>query len=307
MSRRPSPATGLALIVAASVAFGFSGPLAKGLIGTGMPPTQVTWLRVTGAGLALTAVALPVFLRRPKLPLAGLAAFGLAAVAGVQAFYFLAVQRLPVGIALLFEFAGPVLVVAWIRFVRRSPLPRAAVLGTAVSLAGICVVVQIWTGLKLDGLGLLFGACAAVCQAAYFVGGERLTATVDTRVLLSSGFLVGAVALTPIARPWDIDWSLLAGPAAVAGARPAAWILAAVLIAGTVIAYLLGIAGLKRLSAPVAGALGYLEVVVAFVAAWALLGERPTPVQLAGGAIVIAGVFLAQRAIATREPVPSAM
>ena len=301
-----SAGTGVPLIVLASVCFGVSGPLAKTLIHAGLPPVPVTWMRVVGAGLALAAVALPHLLRRPRLPLLGLAAFGLAAVAGVQGFYFLAVSRLPVGIALLLEFTGPILVVAWIRFVRGTRLPRTAVIGTLLSLAGLAVVVEVWSGLRLDGLGLLAGAAASLCQASYFLGGEKLTESVDTRVLLACGFLIGGVALTPLARPWQVDWGVLSDRVTLGGVGMPGTVVAAALVGSTVLAYLTGIAGLKRLSAAVAGAMGYLEVVVATLAAWLLLGEALTTAQIAGGVIVLAGVLTAQRAVgassASREP-----
>ncbi|GIG69526.1 EamA family transporter [Phytomonospora endophytica] len=299
--------TGLLLILWASLCFGFSGPLAKTIINAGVGPVPVTWLRVVGSGIALALVALPVLLRRPKLPWAGLVAFGLAAVAGVQVFYFLAVSRLPVGIALLLEFTGPILVVAWIRFVRRTRLPRSAVIGTLVSLAGLAVVVEVWSGLRLDALGLLAGAAAALCQAVYFLGGEKLTESVDTRVLLASGFLIGGAGLTPFARPWDVDWSLLGTQVSLGGVHVSAALVAVALVGSTVLAYLAGIAGLKLLSAAVAGGMAYLEVVVATLAAWLLLGESLTTAQIIGGLVVLGGVFIAQRAVGARQEVDLAV
>jgi len=308
VSDRPrATTTGVALIIWASLCFGFSGPLAKVIINAGIGPVPVTWLRVVGSGIALALVALPLLLRGPKLPWAGLAAFGLAAVAGVQVFYFLAVSRLPVGIALLLEFTGPILVVAWIRFVRRTRLPRAAVIGTLVSLAGLAVVVEVWSGLRLDALGLLAGAAAALCQAAYFLGGEKLTESVDTRVLLASGFLIGGAALTPFARPWDVDWSLLGTEVSLGGLDMPGYVVAVALVGSTVLAYLAGIAGLKLLSAAVAGGMAYLEVVVATLAAWLLLGESLTTAQIIGGVIVLAGVLTAQRAVGARQEVDLAV
>ncbi|MEV0647322.1 EamA family transporter [Phytomonospora sp. NPDC050363] len=304
MPRRASASTtGLALILWASLCFGVSGPLAKTIINAGLDPVPVTWLRVVGSGVALALVALPALLRRPKLPWTGLVAFGLAGVAGVQVFYFLAVSRLPVGIALLLEFTGPILVVAWIRFVRRTRLPRAAVIGTLVSLAGLAVVVEIWSGLRLDALGLLAGAAAALCQAAYFLGGEKLTESVDTRVLLAVGFLIGGAALTPFARPWDVEWGRLDTEVSLLGFETSGVVVAVALVGSTFLAYLAGIAGLKLLSAAIAGGMAYLEVVVASLAAWLLLGESLSTAQIIGGLIVLAGVLTAQRAVGGRQEV----
>ena len=193
---RRQASSGVVLILLASTFFGVSGPFAKALIGTGLTPLEVTWLRVTGTGAIIAVAAIPAIkslIRQRRdsseviLPLRGMIGFGLTAIAGVQAFYFLAVARLPVGIALLLEFTGPILVVVWIRWIRRVRLPKAAVTGALLSLAGLAFVVEVWTGLKLDALGLLAGAAAAACQAAYFLAGESLSHRVSTPVLLAVG------------------------------------------------------------------------------------------------------------------------
>jgi drug/metabolite transporter (DMT)-like permease len=301
----PRAALGLTLVLLASVFFGVCGPFGKVVIQSGLEPVQVTWLRIVGVGLIAAVAALWPLLRLrrggPKPPLAALALFGLTAIAGVQAFYFIAVERLPVGIALLLEFMGPILVVAWVRFVRRSPLPRAAVIGALLSLAGLCVVVEAWSGLRLDAVGLLAGSAAAACQATYFLSGERLTAKVDVRVLLAVGFAVGAVALVPLAAPWAMDWASLSSPVTLLGVEATSLGSLVALVVCTAVAYALGLTGLRFLSAPVAGAIGYAEVVVAALAAWALLGEALTVPQILGGLVVIAGVFTAQRAVARRR------
>ncbi|ADD44703.1 EamA family transporter [Stackebrandtia nassauensis] len=306
MSTRSDAVKGVILIIAASAFFGVSGPFAKALFGTGLTPVQVTWLRLTGSAIVLVAAALPLLRQVRRLPFWGLIAFGLTAIAGVQAFYFLAVSRIPVGIALLLEFMGPVVVVAWIRFVRRTRLPRTAVIGTLLSVAGLAVVVEIWTGLRLDTLGLLAGAAAAACQAGYFLGGEKLTEQVNVRVLLAFGFVIGSLTLAPLAAPWSMDWGFLAENTTLAGTDVPAALTLAGLVVSTALAYATGLPALRLLSAPIAGGMAYAEVVVAALAAWLLLGEALTLPQVIGGAIVIAGVFTAQRAVSTRvtEPEP---
>ncbi|WP_035738628.1 EamA family transporter [Glycomyces arizonensis] len=301
----PRAALGVALIMLSSVFFGVCGPFGKTVIQSGLEPVQVTWLRIVGVGLiAVAAAAWPLLrLRRggTRPPLATLVLFGLTAVAGVQACYFIAVERLPVGIALLLEFMGPIVVVAWVRFVRRSPLPRAAVIGALLSLAGLCIVVEVWSGLRLDAVGLLAGSAAAACQATYFLSGERLTAKVDVRVMLAVGFTVGALALAPLAAPWALDWASLSSPVSLGGLETTSVVSLVALVASTAVAYVLGLTGLRFLSAPVAGALGYAEVVVAALSAWLLLGEALTGPQIVGGLVVVAGVVTAQRAVAKRR------
>lgn len=302
---RRHTSSGVILILLASTFFGLSGPLAKVLMEAGLHPLEVTWLRVAGSGLLLTCAAIPAirraFRERQRLPIAGLIGFGLAAIAGVQAFYFLAVARLPVGVALLLEFTGPILVVAWIRWVRQTRLPRAALTGALLSLAGLAFVVDIWTGLRLDALGLLAGAAAAACQAGYFLAGETLTNKVSTPVLLSFGFGVGVLALAPLAQPWNMDWTVLSHQVSLAGFDFTAVVILAALIIVTGLAYATGLPALRMLSAAVAGGMAYTEVVVAAIAAWILLGESLTPSQMFGGLLVVVGVFTAQRAVAVKN------
>lgn len=307
---RRQASSGVILILLASTFFGVCGPFAKVLIEAGLSPVEVTWLRVCGTGLILWLAAIPsirnlVRQRRSRpaepLPIRGMVGFGLAAIAGVQAFYFLAVSRLPVGVALLLEFTGPILVVLWIRWVRRTRLPRAAVIGAVLSLAGLAFVVEVWAGLRLDSLGLLAGAAAAACQAAYFLVGENLSSRVPTPVLLSVGFAIGTVALAPLSQPWSMDWNVLTQRVDLGGATFAAHAVLIALVISTVLAYACGLPALRRLSAAIAGGMAYTEVVVAAIAAWILLGERLSPPQMVGGVLVIIGVFTAQRAVAARQ------
>ncbi|GAA2320893.1 EamA family transporter [Glycomyces scopariae] len=306
----PRAALGVSLVLAASLFFGVCGPFGKVVIQAGLTPIQVTWLRICGVGiLALIVAAVPLVrtLRGgTRLPWGALALFGLTAIAAVQAFYFIAVERLPVGIALLLEFMGPVVVVAWVRFVRRTILPRAAVIGVLLSIVGLCIVVEVWSGLRLDAVGLVAGAAAAACQATYFLSGEKLTAKVDVRVLLAIGFTVGAILLAPFAAPWALDWGVLSSQVALGGIEMSAGASILALVLCTAVAYGLGLSGLRFVSAPVAGGLGYTEVVVASLAAWALLGEALTVPQIIGGLVVIAGVFTAQRAVAAKQHDPTA-
>ncbi|GAA0585211.1 EamA family transporter [Actinomadura livida] len=307
-------AWGVGLVLAASVCFGASGPFGKALIEAGLGPLQAVWLRIATAALVLVPVA--VLLRgraaarglRPHLRL--LAVYGLTGVAGCQAFYFVAASRLPVGVAILLEFSGPVIVLAWLRLVRRVPVHRAAAAGVAVAMAGLSMVVQVWAGLSLDPLGLAAGLGAAACQAAYFLIVDRLAGQVDPLVITASGTAVAAAALTVLAAPWALPWGVLPGPVPVAGFTAPGWTLVAWIgVVSTVLAYLAGVAGLQRLPAQVGGALCYTEAVAAGLIAWAVLGERLTPAQMTGGVIVLTGAYIAQRAAARSTapgPVPAA-
>ncbi|UFR05799.1 EamA family transporter [Streptomyces sp. Go40/10] len=308
----PGKGAGLGLAIVSALAFGGSGVAAKPLIEAGLEPLHVVWLRVAGAALVMlpTAVrhrALPR--RRPAL----LAGFGLLAVAGVQACYFAALSRIPVGVALLVEYLAPALVLGWVRFVQRRPVTRAAAFGVVLAAGGLACVVEVWSGLSFDALGLVFALGAACCQVGYFVlsdqGSDAGDAAPDPLGVIAYGLLVGAAVLTVVARPWSMDWSVLAGSADMGGtAVPAAALLAWIVLVATVIAYVTGVLSVRRLSPQVAGVVACLEAVIATVLAWVLLGEHLSAPQVAGGAVVLAGAFIAQSSTPAKgspEPVAS--
>ncbi|CAL9358203.1 EamA family transporter [Streptomyces sp. enrichment culture] len=288
---------GLGLALASAFAFGGSGVAAKPLIEAGLDPLHVVWLRVTGAALVMLPVAWhhrDLVRRRPAL----LAGFGLLAVAGVQAFYFAALSRIPVGVALLVEYLAPALVLGWVRFVQRRPVTRAAALGVVLAVTGLACVVEVWSGLRFDVLGLLLALGAACCQVGYFVlsdqggDGER---PADPLGVIAYGLLVGAAVLTVLARPWGMDWGVLTGTADLGGTTAPAWLLLGwIVLIATVLAYVTGVISVRRLSPQVAGVVACLEAVIATVLAWVLLGEHLSAPQLAGGTLVLVGAFIAQ-------------
>jgi drug/metabolite transporter (DMT)-like permease len=294
--------TGVLLGVTSSVSFGASGPFAKALIDAGFTPLQAVWLRITGAVVLLLIVSaaarrrgLITVLRRHMGPVL---VYGLVAVAACQALYFVAASRLPVGVAILLEFTGPVLVVGWVRLVRRRPVARASVAGVAVAMAGLACVVQIWSGAHLDAVGVAAGLGAGAGNATFFLLIDRLTGSVDPLTLNIGGMLVGTVMLFPLAAPWSTPWHVLAHTVPLGNGSAPAWLLAgSVVVISTVIAYLAGGAAIQRLSAPVAAGLAYVEPAAAAVIAWTALGERLSAVQIFGGVVVLTGAFLAQRGI----------
>ncbi|MCX4552389.1 DMT family transporter [Streptomyces sp. NBC_01500] len=288
---------GLGLALVSAFAFGGSGVAAKPLIEAGLDPLHVVWLRVAGAALVMLPVAWchrDLVRRRPAL----LLGFGLFAVAGVQACYFAALSRIPVGVALLIEYLAPALVLGWVRFVQRRPVTRAAAVGVVLAVGGLACVVEVWSGLSFDAVGLLLALGAACCQVGYFVlsdhGGDGEN-RVDPLGVIAYGLLVGTALLTAVARPWQMDWSLLAGRADMNGTAVPAWLLLGwIVLIATVVAYVFGVVSVRRLSPQVAGVVACLEAVIATVLAWVLLGEHLSAPQIIGGAVVLFGAFIAQ-------------
>lgn len=295
---------GLSLALLSAVAFGGSGVAAKPLIEAGLDPLHVVWLRVAGAALVMLPLAVRhrgLIRRRPGL----LAGFGLFAVAGVQACYFAAISRIPVGVALLVEYLAPALVLGWVRFVQRRPVTRAAAVGVVLAVGGLACVVEVWSGLGFDVLGLLLALGAACCQVGYFVlsdqGSDGAEAP-DPLGVIAYGLLIGAAVLTVVSRPWSMDRSVLTGSAEMDGTPVAALVLLGwIVLVATVAAYITGVVSVRRLSPQVAGVVACLEAVIATVLAWVLLGEHLSAPQIVGGAVVLTGAFIAQSSAPARN------
>jgi drug/metabolite transporter (DMT)-like permease len=293
---------GLGFAIFSAITFGGSGPFAKALIGAGFTPEQAAWLRILGAAVILVPLVLAfrgrAGLRAARASWKALVLYGLTGIAGCQTLFFLAASRLPVGVALMLEFSGPILVVAWLKFGQKVAVPRSAAIGVSIAVVGLATVAEIWTGLQIDPIGLLAGLGAAACQATYFILIDKLTGAADPLVMTAAGSVVGAVVLTLIAAPWGTPWHVLVDTIAIGHRHAPGWLMAAWLIlVSTVVAYLAGAAAVQRLSAAIAGAVAYVEVVAACIFALILLGETLRTNQIIGGVIVLVGAFVAQSSV----------
>ena len=298
------PRVGYVCLVVAAALFAVNGTVSKVILASGITSLRLTELRCAGAllglGLVLAAVSrqrLRVRLR--ELPL--LAAFGIAGVAATQWFYFVAIARLPVGIALLFEYTAPLMVALWARFVLHEQVRSRVWLALVLALGGLALVAQVWDGGSLDRTGVAAALAAAVALAAYYLLGEHSTTTRDP---LSTTFwsFVFATAFWTLLQPWwSFPWDDLRGSTALLGnldgTTAPVWLLAVTMVVlGTILPFALVLTGLRHLPATRVGVVGMLEPVLAAAVAWAWLGEALGAVQLVGGAVVLAGIVLAQTA-----------
>lgn len=313
MPFRPRPALGITMVTLASLLFAVNGTVSKLILRAGVSAPDLTTLRALGAcaGLIALGAALRPGLRRfaitaRQLPL--LIAYGITGFLAVPMLYFVAIARMPVGVALLFEYTAPLFVALWARFGQRHPVRPRLWAGLALCLLGLACVAEVWGDLSLDGVGVLAGLGAAVLLAAYFVLGAKGVASRDTVSLTGWAFGVSAVAglLFRAVSGAAPDWSALGGH--TAGGTPL-WLLCAyLLILGTIVPYLLIAGSLRHLPATSVGILGMIEPVLAAAVAWLTLGERLNPAQLAGGTLLLIGVALAETArvpvAALIEPVP---
>ncbi len=295
---RRHPRGGMVATLCASAAFASSGPFAKSLLVAGWSPGSIVMARVGLAGLVLLIPGLYAVRARlgvVRRNLGQILTFGLVAVAGCQVAYFSAVQRVPVGVALLLEYLGIVLVVlwAWVRS-RRAP-STATLMGVGLALAGLVFVLDLPAGAAkgggLDPVGVAWGLVAAIGLATFYVLAAHGDPQLPPVTLAAFGMLVGALALGLLGVVGVLPVSVATQPVVFRGAALPWWLaIAEVALVAAAAAYTLGAIGARRLGATLSSFVGLAEVVFAAVFAWLLLGEAPTPVQALGGALMLGGV-----------------
>lgn len=296
--------SGVVLGIVSAVAFSASGPLVKPLLEAGWSLSAALVVRMGLAGLVLSPLLVrairrePGFLRRHGLTLA---LFGAMPVAGSQLFFFAAMQRMPVAVALLIEYLAPVFLVlfVWLR-TGRAP-SRLVICGSVVAVAGLVLVVDI-SSARFDLVGTLFALGAALCVCVYFVMSERAGDDLPPLALASGGLfcgtailaLLGITGILPFAAP---DVTIVLRGIELPGILPLLWVGCV----GTTLGYALGVMAVPRAGVRLASFVGLSEVLFALGLAWLLLGEVPQPVQLAGGVLLLTGVVLV-RLDAKRAP-----
>ena len=298
------PAVGYAMVLVAATLFAVNGTVSKVVLSSGLSPLRLTEARCTGAlvGLALILLATrPASLRTTRGELAFLAAFGVGGVALVQLFYFLAIHRLEIGVSLVIQYVAPLLVALWARFVAKEHVRRRIWAALVLALGGLTLVVDLWGGVSLDGLGVAFSLASAVTFAAYLLLAEHAVGRRDPISLLCYGFVFASI-FWAIAQPW---WSFPTGTAGssvsllgnLAGRHLPVWSLIAwVIVLGTIVPFFLIVGALRHLPATRVGIVAMLEPVLGTVVAYGWLDERLGAEQLVGGGIVLAGIVLAQTA-----------
>ncbi|MCW3494419.1 EamA family transporter [Microbacterium sp. SSM24] len=287
--------TGLVMAVASALAFSSSGPFIKPLLEAGWSLGAALLVRMGVAGLILSPAVFrairrqPGFLRRHWRLIAG---FGLMPVLGCQLFFFSAMQRMPVAVALLIQYLAPVMLVAFV-WLRTRKAPSSLVLwGSAVAVLGLVLVVDI-SGASFDLIGTLLALAAAVCVCAYFVISERAGDDLPPLALAASGLLVGAAIMGLLCLVGVMPFQAPAVSVELAGVEvpwfvPLLWVAAV----ATTLGYALGVMAVPRIGSRVASFVGLSEVLFALGFAWIFLAEVPAPIQFAGGALILIGVVL---------------
>jgi len=295
-------AFGYSVYLIAVLLFSINGTASKAIMSVGMSPEHLSQLRATCSFVVLLIASLvtrPRAMRTTPREFGLLAAYGVLGVTMTQYLYFVAIHRLPVGVALLLEFTAPIMIAVWLRYARKQQVKKQLWLGLALALAGLALVARVWKGLTLDGGGVLAGLGAAAALAVYYLVGEKSAGTRDPLTLTTWSFGF-ATAFWAIAKPWNtFPWELLHKHAVLETTfgqfnLPVVVLASYMVLFGSVIAFGLVNLSLRHLSASQASVIGMCEPLMASAVAWSILNEQLALVQIIGGLVVLAGIVLAE-------------
>jgi len=289
--------TGLAFAVTSAFCFGLAGATASGMFDAGWSAGAAVSVRV---GLGAVVLSVPALLalrgrwmavrRNARL----LLTYGVLAVAGAQLCYFYAVSYLPVGVALLIEYTSPVGVVVWMWMRHRQRPAPLTVVGGAIALVGLALLIDVFgADTSLDPRGVAWALAAMVGATSYFVISGHGESGVPPVALAWVGLTVAAVAMGVAGLTGTLPLHAAAADVTYRGVT-VPWMVPVVAlgVVTAALAYLTGIAGVRRLGARFASFIGLTEVLAAVLFAWLLLAEMPTLLQWLGGVLVLGGVVV---------------
>lgn len=281
---------GLAAIALAAALWALGAVVAASLFDDGVEPLELAEARsvVSAVGLALIPAswrpppAKPSRTVRRSLVLLGVC-IGL-----VNAVYYVAIDRLPVAVALVLQYTAPAMVVVYTAVRLRKRPRNEVVVAVALALAGVALV----SGLlgadlaSVDMLGVAMGVASAVLFASYTLVGESVTRAYGPLGAMFRAFSIAGLL-------W-ICWQVFNGfpHELFAPANLPRVILIG--LGATLAPFLLYLWGVERVKAERAAIAATLEPVLGAVVAWILLDQTLEAVQLIGGALVIAAVILIQ-------------
>ena len=292
--------------VLAATCWAANAIIAAGAFERGVDPGRLAEARVVVALVPLAFVLLLTrrdLVRPPRAALGPLIGFGISMMV-VNWAYYVAIDRVPVGVAISLQYTAPVLLLVGMAVVTRRFPPGVLWIAGGLTLAGAALVsgaLGAAGALDLDGLGLLAGVLSAVSFAGYLLSaelaGRRGSHPVSTLLI---GFVVAVVIWAVVLPMWDWPFGLLSDP-------EVAWRVLAVGLVGTLLPFALVVAALRLVTSAVAGIATTTEPVLAAALAWLLLDQSLGAGQLIGGALVVAGVLAAQLTSRSAVRAPEAL
>jgi probable blue pigment (indigoidine) exporter len=247
-------------------------------------PLTVAMLRALPAGILLL-----VAVRQLPQGIWWLRAFILGALnfSVFWALLFVAAYRLPGGVAATLGAIQPLVVILLARTLLGSPIRSLSVVAALSGLAGVALLV-LTPKAALDPVGIAAGLASAASMALGTVLSRRWQPPVSALTFTSWQLTAGGLLLLPVA--------LLAEPALPPLTALNVTGLAYLGLIGAALTYVLWFRGVAKLEPAVVSSLGFLSPISAVLLGWGVLGQSLSAAQLTGMAIVVASVWLSQRA-----------
>jgi drug/metabolite transporter (DMT)-like permease len=311
---RPGRLRGYLLVVLAAACWATGGLTAKWLF-TPPSPATASWPipplgiavdpQVLSGGRALSAflllLAYLAVVDRPALKvkrsdLLFLGVFGVVGLAGVHFTYFMTISLTNVATAILLEYLAPIIVLLVGVLFMGHRFTWALPVGVALSVTGCALVVGAigGDGLVVSPAGIAWGLASAAFFAFYSLMGGAAASRFSPYTTLVYGLGFAAAF-----------WLVVLGPGDVLALFSRAGTAAAVLsmaVLSTIIPFGAFLAALRIIEPTNATVTSTIEPVIAGMGAYFLFGESLTVVQLLGGVLVIAAIFVVQ--LPERDPLP---
>jgi drug/metabolite transporter (DMT)-like permease len=270
-----------------------------------LPALRLAEVRSVSAVVILGTYVLftrPEIIKVKKSEIPRLALYGVVGFAFVNFGYLYGIQRgVPLGLVLIIEFTAPIWIALWIKIVRRGFVANEMWLAVALSFTGLILVAKVWEGFTFDLLGLIAASLCAFCLAAYFLMSEKIGKNREPIATMIFGMGFASIFWLVVLPPWSFPFEVFSmqmdlGGIAQGTALPGWLLICAAAIFGTVVPYMLVLSGMKMLTASTSSVIGMLEPVIAGAFAWIWFGQSWDFIQLIGAAIVLIGIYLADRA-----------
>ena len=228
--------------------------------------------------------------------------YGVFGYAMVQLGYFIGISRgVPLSLVLIIEFTAPIWIVLWIKFVRKSVVAKDMWVAIALSLLGLIMVAKVWEGFAFDLIGSFGALGAALALAVYFLMSQSQGTKRSAQAMVVWGMGIAGLFWSLVLPIWNFPTEIFTTEINLQGrfsdySAPGWFLIAYIIIFGTMVPYLFVVGGIRMLSASTSSVIGMMEPVLAGVFAWVWLSQSWSVIQLAGGAIVLIGIYIADRA-----------
>ena len=258
----------------------------------GDPMLVVTWRALIGVVVlaGILALSRPTLLRVPWSAIPFFLVYGFFGVTLNFWSYFSAVKHTTLAVAITLLYTYPMFVTLFSALWLGEGLTRVKLAAAALTVLGAALVAQIHQAefLRLNLRGILFGLLTGLSMAVYSILGKRAVVRYAPWTVVLYAFAGGALFLV-----------LGSGPGLLAARDypTVAWIwIVGLALIPSLGGYALFTLGLRDLPASQVSVIATWEVVTAALLGWLLYGERLTPIQLLGAALVCVGILWIQRA-----------